>query len=49
MEDLLEAFPDARFNIDCKSNAAVSALVSVIKRTNSRGRGSASARSTTGA
>ncbi len=34
MEDLLEAFPDARFNIDCKSNAAVSALVSVIKRTN---------------
>jgi glycerophosphoryl diester phosphodiesterase len=38
MEDLLEAFPAARFNIDCKSNAAVSALVSVIKRTNSRHR-----------
>ena len=38
MEDLLEAFPDARFNIDCKSNAAVNALVSVIKRTNSRQR-----------
>ncbi len=35
MEDLLEAFPDARFNIDCKSNDAVSALVSVIRRTNS--------------
>ena len=34
MEDLLEVFPDARFNIDCKSNAAVSALVSVIQRTN---------------
>jgi glycerophosphoryl diester phosphodiesterase len=33
MEQLLEAFPDARFNIDCKSHAAVSALVSVIKRT----------------
>ena len=32
MEELLEAFPDARFNIDCKSNAAVSALVSVIRR-----------------
>ncbi len=38
MEDLLEAFPEARFNIDCKSNAAVNALVSVIKRTNSRQR-----------
>jgi glycerophosphoryl diester phosphodiesterase len=33
MEDLLEAFPDARFNIDCKSNAAVGALVTVVKRT----------------
>jgi glycerophosphoryl diester phosphodiesterase len=38
MEDLLSAFPEARFNIDCKSNAAVSALVSMIKRTNSRSR-----------
>ena len=38
MESLLEAFPDARFNIDCKSNAAVNALVAVIKRTNSRHR-----------
>jgi glycerophosphoryl diester phosphodiesterase len=38
MEDLLSAFPKARFNIDCKSNAAVSALVSMIKRTNSRSR-----------
>jgi glycerophosphoryl diester phosphodiesterase len=34
MEDLLEAFPDARFNIDCKSNAAVDALVAAIKRSN---------------
>jgi glycerophosphoryl diester phosphodiesterase len=33
MEDLLQAFPSARFNIDCKSNAAVGSLVSVIKRT----------------
>jgi glycerophosphoryl diester phosphodiesterase len=35
MDDLLDRFPDARFNIDCKSNAAVSALVSVIRRTTS--------------
>ncbi len=34
MEDLFEAFPDARFNIDCKSNAAVGALVALINRTN---------------
>ena len=34
MEDLLEAFPDARFNIDCKSNAAVDALVAAITRSN---------------
>ncbi|MGH9135147.1 MAG: glycerophosphodiester phosphodiesterase [Ilumatobacteraceae bacterium] len=33
MEDLLGTFPDARFNIDCKSNAAVGALASVIRRT----------------
>jgi glycerophosphoryl diester phosphodiesterase len=38
LEDLIGAFPDARFNIDCKSNAAVNALVAVIKRTTSQSR-----------
>jgi glycerophosphoryl diester phosphodiesterase len=32
--DLLEAFPDARLNIDCKSDAAVEPLVTVLRRTN---------------
>jgi len=32
-EDLLTAFPDARVNVDCKSDAAVPALVSAVRRT----------------
>lgn len=36
--DLLEAFPDARVNIDCKSDASVDPLVEVLRRTNSLGR-----------
>lgn len=32
LEDLLGAWPDLRVNIDCKSDAAVRALVSVLKR-----------------
>jgi glycerophosphoryl diester phosphodiesterase len=35
MEDLLGAWPDLRINIDCKTDAAVPALVSAIQRTNS--------------
>ncbi len=31
MRDLLERFPEVRFNIDCKSDAAVSALVQLIR------------------
>ena len=38
MEDLLGAWPDARFNIDCKSNAAVDALIASLRRTNSLAR-----------
>ena len=35
LEDLLGAWPDARFNIDCKSNAGVDALIASLRRTNS--------------
>jgi glycerophosphoryl diester phosphodiesterase len=31
MRELLEAFPDARFNIDCKSDRAVDALVHLVE------------------
>lgn len=31
MADLLDRFPDARFNIDCKSDGAVEALVAVLR------------------
>lgn len=33
--DLLEAFPDARLNIDCKTDAAVDPLVTILRRTKS--------------
>ncbi len=35
LEDLLDAWPEARINIDCKSNAAVDALIASLRRTNS--------------
>ena len=35
LEDLLGAFPEARLNIDCKSDAAVDALVAALRRTQS--------------
>jgi len=35
LEDLLGAWPDARINIDCKSNAAIDALIASLRRTNS--------------
>ena len=35
LEDLLGAWPDVRINIDCKSNAAIDALVASLRRTNS--------------
>jgi glycerophosphoryl diester phosphodiesterase len=35
LEDLLGAWPDVRINIDCKSDAAVDALVATLRRTNS--------------
>jgi len=35
LEDILGAWPELRVNIDCKSRAAVDALVSTIKRTDS--------------
>jgi len=38
LEDLLSTFPDARVNIDCKSNAAVDALIASLRRTNSLAR-----------
>lgn len=38
LSDLLEAFPDAMLNIDCKSDASVEPLVDVLRRTNSLGR-----------
>ncbi len=31
MADLLEAFPDARFNIDCKTDAAMGPLIEVLR------------------
>jgi glycerophosphoryl diester phosphodiesterase len=34
LEDLLGTWPDLRVNIDCKSDAAVSALVAALRRTN---------------
>jgi glycerophosphoryl diester phosphodiesterase len=38
LEDLLGAWPEARINIDCKSNAAVDALIASLRRTNSLAR-----------
>ena len=38
LTDLLEAFPDARINIDCKTDAAVEPLVAVLRRTRSTAR-----------
>jgi glycerophosphoryl diester phosphodiesterase len=35
MEDLLGTWPDLRINIDCKTDAAVDALVACLRRTNS--------------
>jgi glycerophosphoryl diester phosphodiesterase len=35
MEDLLGTWPELRINIDCKSDAAVDALVACLRRTNS--------------
>ena len=35
LEDLLGAWPEARVNIDCKSNAAVDALIAALRRTKS--------------
>jgi glycerophosphoryl diester phosphodiesterase len=35
LEDLLGAWPEVRINIDCKSNAAVDALIATLRRTNS--------------
>lgn len=35
LEDLLGSFPEARINIDCKSDAAVDALVATLRRTTS--------------
>lgn len=32
LDDLVEAFPDARWNIDCKSDAAVPGLVAAVRR-----------------
>ncbi|MCB0955719.1 MAG: glycerophosphodiester phosphodiesterase [Ilumatobacteraceae bacterium] len=34
LEDLLGTWPDVRVNIDCKTNAAVDALVAALQRTN---------------
>ncbi len=34
-EDLLGAFPDARFNVDCKADSAIDSLAASITRTNS--------------
>lgn len=31
-DDLVEAFPDARWNVDCKTDAALPALVSAVRR-----------------
>ncbi len=38
LEDLIGAWPDVRINIDCKSNAAVDALVASLRRTDSLSR-----------
>lgn len=35
LEDILGAWPAARVNIDCKTNAAVDALIAVLRRTSS--------------
>jgi glycerophosphoryl diester phosphodiesterase len=35
LEDLLGAWPEARINIDCKSNAAIDALIASLRRTKS--------------
>lgn len=35
LEDLLGSWPEVRINIDCKSDAAVGALVAALRRTNS--------------
>jgi glycerophosphoryl diester phosphodiesterase len=35
LEEVLDAFPDARINIDCKVDEGVDALVAAVKRTNS--------------
>ena len=35
LEDLLGAWPEVRINIDCKSDAAVDALIATLRRTNS--------------
>jgi len=35
LDDLIGTFPEARINIDCKSNAAVDALIASLRRTNS--------------
>jgi glycerophosphoryl diester phosphodiesterase len=35
LDELLEAFPEARFNIDCKADSAVHALVATVRRTGS--------------
>jgi glycerophosphoryl diester phosphodiesterase len=34
MQDLFDAFPDVRFNIDCKSDAAVEPLITCLRRNN---------------
>ena len=39
LEELLEALPEVRLNIDCKANDTVDALVAAIKRTNAVGPG----------
>jgi glycerophosphoryl diester phosphodiesterase len=35
MEELLDAWPEVRINIDCKSSAAIDPLVTVVRRTDS--------------
>jgi glycerophosphoryl diester phosphodiesterase len=38
LDDLIAAFPDARINIDCKTDAAVDGLMAVLRRTASMAR-----------